>query len=58
MQAYVATDEELARGGKGGYEAGGYPCFWSHTVRVLNAGLAVGIEGIIKTRLSTLWTIE
>ena len=55
MQAYVATDTELARGGKGGYEAGGYPCFWSHTVRVLNVGLAMGTECTIKQHLSNLW---
>ena len=55
MISYVATDQDLVLGDKGGYEAGGFPCFWSHTVRVLHAGLAVGIEGMIKDSMSSLW---
>ena len=47
--AYVPTDKDLALGEKGGYEAGSFPCFWSHAVRSsVYASLVVGIEGMIK----------
>jgi len=50
---YVATDQELARGEKGGYEAGSLPCWWAHGAT--DSPLAVGIEGIIKEAIASLW---
>lgn len=55
MVTYVATDRALELGEKGGYEAGGFPCLWSHNVMVLHTGLAVGIEGMIKEGITSLW---
>ena len=55
MVTYVATDEELARGDKGGYEAGAFPSLWSHNVRVLHTSLPVGTEGTIKRGIMSLW---
>ena len=55
MVTYVATDEELARGDKGGYEAGAFPSLWSHNVRVLHTSLPVGTEGTIKDGITSLW---
>jgi hypothetical protein len=51
----VATDRDLALGEKGGYEAGAFPCLWSNNVTTLHAGLAVGIEGMIKEGIASLW---
>lgn len=56
MVTYVATDEELARGEKGGYEAGAFPSLWSHNVRVLHTSLDIGTEGTIKDGIMSLWT--
>lgn len=54
-KTYVAIDEELARGEKGGYEAGSFPSLWAHNVRSLHTSLAVGIEGMIKDGIASLW---
>ena len=56
MVTYVATDKELARGDKGGYEAGAFPSLWSHNVRVLHTSLPIGTEGAIKDGIVSLWT--
>ncbi|MDE0297096.1 MAG: hypothetical protein OXN17_00515 [Candidatus Poribacteria bacterium] len=55
MVTYVATDEELARGDKGGYEAGAFPSLWSHNVRVLHTSLDIGTEEAIKGAIMSLW---
>ena len=54
-KTYVGIDEELARGEKGGYEAGSFPSLWAHNVRSLHTSLAVGIEGMIKEGIASLW---
>ncbi len=52
---YVATDEALAMGEKGGYEAGTFPCWWaSH----LGSALAVGTEKRIKQAIASLWPAQ
>ena len=50
---YIATDKELALREKGGYEAGCFPSLWASPV---NRPLAVGMEGIIKDGIASLWT--
>jgi len=54
---YVATDEALAMGEKGGYEAGSYPCWWAEG---LNAPYysppAVGTETRIREAVVSCWS--
>ena len=52
---YVATDEALAMGGKGGYEAGTFPCWWAGH---LGSALAVGTEKRIKQAIAPLWPAQ
>jgi len=53
---YVATDEALAMGEKGGYEAGSLPCWWAHGAASENRSPpAVGTEGMIKDAIASLW---
>jgi neutral ceramidase len=55
-QGYVATDEALKLGPRGGYEAGSLPN-WSGQVWTPHFGPpAVGVEKIIKDAVSTLWS--
>jgi len=49
---YVATDEALAMGEKGGYEAGTFPCWWASA---LGSALAVGTQTIIQEGIASLW---
>ena len=50
---YVATDEALAMGEKGGYEAGSAPCWWASN---LGRAMAVGTEQRIHEAIEALWT--
>ncbi len=53
---YVATDEALAMGEKGGYEAGGYPCWWASGIGGPSySPLAVGTEKRIQQAIASLW---
>ena len=53
---YVATDEALAMGAKGGYEAGTFPCWWAHGTYSINRNTpAVGTERLIRECVSSLW---
>ncbi|HCQ38298.1 MAG TPA: hypothetical protein DIV39_04010, partial [Verrucomicrobiales bacterium] len=54
-EGYVAVDEALALGARGGYEAGRLPN-WGGQVYTRHLGPpAVGAEKIVKTALSSLW---
>ncbi len=53
---YVATDKELVLGENGGYEAGALPNWWAHGLTSENHSTpAVGIEGMIKDAIASLW---
>ena len=53
---YVPKDEALARGGKGGYEAGSCLSIHGHALRCeTHAPFAVGIEGMIHVAIASLW---
>jgi len=53
---YVATDEALAMGEKGGYEAGSYPCWWANGLGGPQySALAVGTEKRIREAIAYLW---
>ncbi len=55
-EGYVGTDEALALGEKGGYEAGAFPCWWPHGPGSgSHSPPAVGTEGIIKDTIASLW---
>jgi hypothetical protein len=54
-KTYVAIDEELAWGEKDGCEADSFPSLWADNVRSLHTSLALGIEGIIKVGIASLW---
>jgi len=49
---YVATDEALAMGEKGGYEAGAAPCWWASN---LGRALAVGTQTRIQDAIAACW---
>ncbi|HDZ22850.1 hypothetical protein LCGC14_0018680 [marine sediment metagenome] len=49
---YVASDEALAMGEKGGYEAGSAPCWWASN---LGRAMAVGTEQRIHEAVESLW---
>ena len=49
---YVANDEALAMGEKGGYEAGSAPCWWASN---LGRAMAVGTEQRIHEAVEALW---
>jgi neutral ceramidase len=53
---YIADDASLAMGGKGGYEAGSYPCWWASGVVGAGSPLAVGTEERICELVRSLWT--
>lgn len=54
---YLATDETLALGAKGGYEAGALPCWWAHeALGAHHSPPAVGVEGMIRNAITSLWT--
>jgi neutral ceramidase len=54
---YIGTDEALAMGGKGGYEAGSYPCWWPHgLVAPYYSPPAVGTEERIQQAIASLWS--
>ena len=55
-KTYIATDEDVALGEKGGYEAGYFPSLWAYPVRALNTSFAVGVEGVITEGIASLWT--
>jgi len=52
IDGYVASDEALAMGAKGGYEAGTFPCWWAGN---LGAALAIGTEARIQQAMASLW---
>ena len=56
-QSYVATDDALALGQQGGYEAGAYPFTWFAAARgyQIRLPLAVGAEKRIKKATASLW---
>ena len=57
QMAYVGTDRALARGDKGGYEAGSFPSMRFNALRCgTHAPLAVGIEGMIQEGIASLWS--
>ena len=57
QMGYVATDQALARGEKGGYEAGSCPSIRANALRCeTHAPFAVGIEGMIHDAIISLWT--
>jgi hypothetical protein len=54
-EGYIAVDEALALGARGGYEAGRLPN-WGGQVHTRHLGPpAVGAEKIVKDTLSSLW---
>ena len=56
QMGYVATDQALARGEKGGYEAGSCPSIRANALRCeTHAPFAVGIEGMIHGAIVSLW---
>lgn len=56
QMGYVPTDKALARGEKGGYEAGSCPSIRGHALRSqTHAPFAVGIEGMIHNAIISLW---
>ena len=55
-KTYVGIDRALALGEAGGYEAGAFPRLGANSVRHLHASFVVGIEGIIKEAIASLWT--
>ena len=55
-RGYIGTDEALAMGAKGGYEAACLPNWGGHETMSPNLGPpAVGSEGIIKQAFESLW---
>ena len=56
ISGYIGTDAAIALGGKGGYEAGTFPCWWSHgpTSDYGNTP-AVGTEELIHSCIASLW---
>lgn len=56
QMGYVPTDKALARGEKGGYEAGSCPSIRGHALRSeMHAPFAVGIEDMIHNAITSLW---
>jgi neutral ceramidase len=54
---YIATDEALAMGEKGGYEAGTYPCWWPNGLTGPHySPPAVGTEKRIQQAIDSLWS--
>ena len=54
---YIGTDKDLALGENGGYESGSLPYTDFHALHSsLHVPLAVGIEGMIKGGIVSLWT--
>ncbi|MHC4984889.1 MAG: hypothetical protein ACYTFO_01910 [Planctomycetota bacterium] len=49
---YVASDDALAMGEKGGYEAGAMPCWWASN---LGRAMAVGTQERIQDAVAGLW---
>jgi len=49
---YVASDEALAMGEQGGYEAGSMPCWWASN---LGRAMAVGTQERIQDAVAGLW---
>ena len=49
---YVASDDALAMGEQGGYEAGAMPCWWASN---LGRAMAVGTEKRIQDAVARLW---
>jgi len=49
---YVASDEALAMGEKGGYEAGAMPCWWASN---LGRAMAVGTQRRIQDAIAACW---
>ena len=55
-EGYVATDEAIALGARGGYEAGSLPNWWSHGPTSGHFTTpAIGTEVIIKESIASLW---
>ncbi len=53
---YVAGDDALAMGATGGYEAGGYPCWWaSGIIGPSYSPLEVGTQERIQQAIASLW---
>lgn len=56
VQGYIAVDEDLALGAKGGYEAGSLPSWQANNALSDYWGPpAVGVEAIIKDTIAGLW---
>ena len=56
-QGYIALDEALRMGPKGGYEAATLPNWWGQVFGQHMGPPAVGCEKIIKDELVSLWTL-